>query len=199
MNKKTVKRAALVAAAVLALGAGAAYLYLDTTSGVRRTGAESCADVIPAGADRRDGEAVCATLDALTAAWGAGDADAYGRQFTENATYTTYVGTHYEGRADIAEGHRALFGDFVKGTKLAASYLDMRFLGKDVVLLTGRGDDYTGARPGPAELSKVQTYTLVRDTDGVWRIAAFHNTRRQNVMERFSFLYSPETAPQAER
>lgn len=199
MNKKAVKRTALVAAAVLALGAGAAYLYLDTTSGIRRTGSESCADVIPADADRHDGEAVCATLDALTAAWGAGDADAYGRQFTENATYTTYVGTHYEGRADITEGHRALFRDFVKGTKLAASYLDMRFLGKDVVLLTGRGDDYTGARPEPAELSKVQTYTLVRDADGVWRIAAFHNTQRQNVMERFSFLYSPGTAPGAER
>ncbi|MGW5346680.1 hypothetical protein [Streptomyces sp. NPDC004050] len=45
----------------------------------------------------------------------------------------------------------------------------------------------------------MQTYTLVRDTDGVWRIAAFHNTRRQNAMERSSFLYSPATAPKAER
>ncbi|MFE6835279.1 SgcJ/EcaC family oxidoreductase [Streptomyces sp. NPDC057705] len=199
MNKKTAKRAALATAAVLALGAAAAYLYLDTTSGIQRTGTENCADVIPAGANRADGEAICATLDALTDAWARGDADAYGRQFTEDGTYTTYIGSHYEGRADITEGHRALFSDYVKGSKLAASYLDLRFLGKDAAVLTGRGDDYTGGRPGPAELSKVQTYTLVRDTDGAWRIAAFHNTKRQNVMERFSFLYSPATAPKAEK
>ncbi len=199
MNRRTVKRAALTAAAVIAVGAGAGYAYLDATSDIQRPGVAACTDVIPAGADRTDGEAVCATLDALTAAWGRGDADAYGRQFTENGTYTTYIGSHYEGRADITEGHRALFRDFVKGTELAATYLDMRFLGKDVVLLTGRGDDYSGGKPSAKELSKVQTYTLARDTDGAWRIAAFHNTRRQNVMERFSFLYSPATAPKAEK
>ncbi|MEU5806461.1 SgcJ/EcaC family oxidoreductase [Streptomyces sp. NPDC047718] len=199
MNRRTVRRAALVTAAVAAAGAAAGYFWLDATSAVHRTGTPHCADVIPAGADRADGEAVCATLDALTAAWGRGDADAYGRLFTDDATYTTYIGSHYEGRADITEGHRALFRDFVKGTELAAGYLDMRFLGKDVVVLTGRGDDYSGSRPALGELSKVQTYTLVRDTDGVWRIAAFHNTRRQNAMERFSFLYSPATAPKAER
>ncbi|MFD7447237.1 SgcJ/EcaC family oxidoreductase [Streptomyces sp. NPDC059909] len=199
MNTKTVKRAALVTAAVLVLGAGGAYLYLGATSDVQRTGTEACADVIPAGANRADGEAICATLNTLTAAWGDGDADAYGRQFTEDATYTTYVGSHYEGRSDITEGHRALFKDFVKGTKLAATYLDLRFLGKDAAVLTGRGDDYSSGKPSPAELSKVQTYTLVRDTDGAWRIAAFHNTQRKNVMERFSFLYSPATAPRAEK
>ncbi|MEU9418093.1 SgcJ/EcaC family oxidoreductase [Streptomyces sp. NPDC048272] len=199
MNRKTVKRAALTTAVVLAFGAAAAYVYLDTTSGIRRTGEENCADVIPAGANTADGEAICTTLDALIDAWARGDADAYGRLFTEDGTYTTYVGSHYEGRADITEGHRALFKDFVKGTKLAASYLDLRFLGKDAAVLTGRGDDYTGGRPGLADLSKVQTYTLVRDTDGAWRIAAFHNTQRQNVMERFSFLYSPATAPKAEK
>ncbi|MER7822025.1 SgcJ/EcaC family oxidoreductase [Streptomyces sp. NPDC096097] len=199
MNTKTLGRAALVTAALLAVVAGGAYLYLDTTSEVSRAGAENCADVVPAGANRADGEAICATLDALTTAWARGDADAYGRQFTENATYTTYVGSHYEGRSDITEGHRALFEDFVKGTKLAATYLDLRFLGADAAVLTGRGDDYTGAKPGPTELSKVQTYTLVRDPDGTWRIAAFHNTQRRNVMERFSFLYSPATAPKAER
>ncbi|MFA7762158.1 SgcJ/EcaC family oxidoreductase [Streptomyces sp. NRRL S-448] len=199
MNTRTLKRAALVTAALLTLGAGGAYLYLDTTADVSRTGTETCADVIPAGANRADGEAICTTIDALTTAWARGDADAYGGLFTENATYTTYVGSHYEGRSDITEGHRALFKDFVKGTALSATFLDLRFLGADAAILTGRGDDYTGAKPGPAELSKVQTYTLVRDTDGAWRIAAFHNTQRRNVMERFSFLYSPATAPKAER
>ncbi|MEV0446241.1 SgcJ/EcaC family oxidoreductase [Streptomyces spectabilis] len=199
MNRKLVKRAALVSALVLALAATGAYLYLDATSDVQRTGAETCGEVIPADADRRDGKAVCATLDALADAWERGDAEAYGRQFTENGTYTTYIGSHYEGRADITASHRALFKGFLKDSKLAARYLDMRFLTKDVAVLTSRGADYTGDKPGADELSKVTTFTLVRDTDDAWRIAAFHNTERSNVMERFSFLWAPDTAPKAEK
>ncbi|WP_318208032.1 MULTISPECIES: SgcJ/EcaC family oxidoreductase [unclassified Streptomyces] len=199
MNRKIVKRVALASALVLALGAAGAYLYLDATSDVQRAGVETCGEVIPADADRRDGEAVCATLDALADAWERGDADAYGRQFTENGTYTTYIGSHYEGRADITESHRALFKGFLKDSKLASRYLDMRFLTKDVAVLTSRGADYTGDKPGVDELSKVTTFTLVRDTGDTWRIAAFHNTERSNVMERFSFLYAPDTAPKAEK
>ncbi|QIP88326.1 SgcJ/EcaC family oxidoreductase [Streptomyces sp. Tu 2975] len=154
---------------------------------------------MPADADRRDGKAVCATLDALADAWERGDAEAYGRQFTENGTYTTYIGSHYEGRADITASHRALFKGFLKDSKLAARYLDMRFLTKDVAVLTSRGADYTGDKPGADEPSKVTTFTLVRDTDDTWRIAAFHNTERSDVMERFSFLWAPDTAPKAEK
>ncbi|MDK0524339.1 SgcJ/EcaC family oxidoreductase [Streptomyces sp. ML-6] len=199
MNRKIVKRAVLASTLALVLGATGAYLYLDVTSDVQRIGAESCAEVIPADADRRDGKAVCATLDALSDAWERGDAEAYGRQFTEDGTYTTYIGSHYEGRADITASHHALFNGFLKGSKLAARYLDMRFLTKDVAVLTSRGADYTGDEPDADELSKVTTFTLVRETDGAWRIGAFHNTERSNVMERFSFLYAPDTAPKAEK
>ncbi|MFH9070516.1 SgcJ/EcaC family oxidoreductase [Streptomyces alboflavus] len=125
---------------------------------VQRTGAETCGEVIPADADRCDGKAVCATLDALADAWERGDAEAYGRQFTEDGTYTTYIGSHYEGRADITASHRALFKGFLKDSKLAARYLDMRFLTKDVAVLTSCGADYTGDKPGADELSKVTTF-----------------------------------------
>ncbi|MFI1682701.1 SgcJ/EcaC family oxidoreductase [Streptomyces sp. NPDC020607] len=199
MNRKIVKRAVIASTLVLALGATGTYFYLDATSDVQRVGAETCGEVIPADADRRDGKAVCATLDALADAWEHGDAEAYGRQFTENGTYTTYIGSHYEGRADITASHRALFKGFLKDSKLASRYLDMRFLTKDVAVLTSRGADYTGDEPGADELSKVTTFTLVRDTDTAWRIAAFHNTERSNVMERFSFLWAPDTAPKAEK
>ena len=47
-----------------------------------------------------------------------GNWDAWSDQFTEDATYTSFVGTHYRGRADIAASHAALFGKFLKGTKL---------------------------------------------------------------------------------
>ncbi|MFE9788497.1 hypothetical protein ACFYO7_24275 [Nocardia salmonicida] len=40
---------------------------------------------------------MCATLSAMTDAWDRNDTDAYGATFTENATYTTFIGTHYQG------------------------------------------------------------------------------------------------------
>ncbi|MFD7298570.1 SgcJ/EcaC family oxidoreductase [Streptomyces sp. NPDC059897] len=198
-RRRTVKRVLGGTVLTLAVVAAGGYFWLDATSDVRRTGAATCGEVIPADADRGDGKAVCASLDALSDAWERGDAEAYGRQFTENATYTTYIGSHYEGRADITASHRALFKGFLKDSKLAARYLDMRFLTKDVAVLTSRGADYTGDKPGADDLSKVTTFTLVRDTDDAWRIAAFHNTERSNVMERFSFLFGADTKPAAEK
>lgn len=133
----------------------------------------------------------------MTEAWGRNDADAYGAVFTENASYTTFIGTHYQGRSDLTAAHRALFTGFLKDTKLADSYLGVRFYGGNVAIVTSRGDRYENDRP--AELSKTQTYTLVREQDGQWRIASFHNTQRQRVMERISYIFDPETKPQAER
>lgn len=198
-RRRTLKRALIGTALALGLTAGGGYLWLDATSEVKVTGTAACTAVTATGADARTGDrdAVCGVLASLAGAWGAADADAYGALFTPDATYTTYLGTHYQGRGDITGAHRALFGGFVKGTKLADSILGIRFLGPDAAVVTSRGDTYEGGRP--AELSKVQTYTLTRESDGQWRIAAFQNTRRQPVMERASFLLSPGTVPGAEK
>lgn len=196
-RRRTIVR--VLGATTLALGVTAAggYVWLSQTSDVRNTGVAECTSLTPDGGTTADLAAVCGTLSNMTGAWGRGDADAYGATFTENATYTTFLGTHYEGRADLTEAHRALFGGFLKGTELADSYLDARFYGGDVAIVTTRGDRYEGERP--EELSKTQTYTVVREQDGKWRIASFHNTQRQPVMERISFLFDSATKPQAEQ
>ncbi|MFF4341317.1 SgcJ/EcaC family oxidoreductase [Kitasatospora sp. NPDC001540] len=93
--------------------------------------------------------AVRSTLRPLTDAWGRGDAAGYGEQFTAAATYTTYVGTHHQGRQDTADAHRALFDGFVKGARLADSFLAVRFHGPDTAVVTSRSDTYTGNRTGP--------------------------------------------------
>ncbi len=173
---------------------------------MRNLGQSDCAAVAPAvtptpagSAAAEDQRAVCDTLHSLAEAWGVGDATSYGEHFTADATYTTYVGTHYQGRRDITEAHRALFGGFLKDTRLADSFLGIRFYGPDTAVVTSRGDTYTGKPKKAAELSKTQSYTLVRQNDRSWRIAAFHNTQRQSVMERISFLWDPSTRPEAEK
>ncbi|MCX4451507.1 SgcJ/EcaC family oxidoreductase [Streptomyces sp. NPDC087866] len=205
-RRRTVKRILLGGTLVTVLAAAGGYFWLDATSDPKVLGKAECTDVTPsltATASGRaatdDQRAVCTTLRALTDAWDRADATGYGEQFTEDATYTTYVGTHYQGRQDIADAHRALFDGFVEGTSLADSFLGIRFYGPDTAVVTSRGDTYKGDRPSAADLTKTQTYTLVREGDGHWRIAAFHNTKRQNVMERLSFLWDPATAPEAEK
>ncbi|GAB3183868.1 uncharacterized protein (TIGR02246 family) [Micromonospora palomenae] len=140
-----------------------------------------------------DRTAVTDVLHALVDAWGRHDADAYGGLFTDDATYVTFVGTRYQGRRDIVESHRTLFAKFLKGTRLADEVIDVRFPGPDTALVTGRGDTYKGSRP--KRLSKVQTYVLVRQADGCWRIAAFHNTKRKPLMEAISFRTAPGLVP----
>ena len=139
---------------------------------------------------------ITSVLDALVDAWERHDAEAYGELFTEDATYVTFVGTFYQGRQDIVDSHRTLFTTFLKGTRLADEVLDIRFHGPDVAVVNGRGDTYKGRRP--RKLTKIQTYTLVRQGDGRWRIAAFHNTRRKPLMESLSYRIAPGLVPAAE-
>ncbi|MFI9811928.1 SgcJ/EcaC family oxidoreductase [Saccharothrix variisporea] len=139
-----------------------------------------------------DRNAVLTVLSDLVDAWRRHDADAYGELFTEDATYVTFVGTRYQGRTEIVESHRTLFEKFLKGTRLADEVVDVRFLTPDTAVVTGRGDTYKGTPP--KKLTKVQTYTLVRQDDR-WRIAAFHNTKRKPVMEAISFRAAPALRP----
>lgn len=144
-----------------------------------------------------DEHAISAVMDGLVEAWRLHDADAYGAHFTEDATYTTFAGTRYTGRADIVESHRILFATFVKGTWLAHEIAAIRFHGPGTAVVTGRGDTCKGKRA--KKLRKVQTYLLVRESDGQWRIAAFHNTRKRPLMERLSFMAAPGLAPDSRR
>lgn len=132
-------------------------------------------------------------IKALARAWERGDADAYGALFTEDASYTIFVGTVYHGRRDIVESHRLLFRKFLKGTKLTTGEMKVRFYGPDTAIVTSSGDTYKRRPPGRP--GKVQTFTLIRQAGGSWLIAAFHNTRRKPLMEAISFKLSPQLRP----
>ncbi|MFI5642241.1 SgcJ/EcaC family oxidoreductase [Streptomyces goshikiensis] len=90
-----------------------------------------------------------------------------------------------------------MFAKYLKGTRLADEVLDVRFYGPDTVVVTGRGDTYKRSRP--RKLTKIQTYTLVREPDGTWRIAAFHNTKRKPLLEAISFKAAPGLVPAAQK
>jgi len=192
--------AAGIVAALLALVVGGGYVWLTRSNTVQLAGAKDCLEVptsSPVASAEEAGarESVCATIADLSAAWAAGDAEAYGDGFTEDATYTTFAGTYYSGREDIVGSHAVLFDDVLADTRLADRFLELRMLTADVAVLTTRGDNYQGEDPG--ELTKVQTYTLVRH-GREWKVASFQNTQRRPVMEAIQYLLMPGTRPAAE-
>src|SRR3954462_141198 len=88
---------------------------------------------------QRDIAAIHALLERLAEAWARGDGAGYGAAFTDDASYVTYVGTHYRGATEIGAAHQALFSSFLKDTRLTVEVDDLRFLTDDVAVLVSRG------------------------------------------------------------
>lgn len=61
-----------------------------------------------------------------------------------------------------------------------------------MAVVNGRGETFKGSRP--RKLTKIQTYGLVRQKDGEWRIAAFHNTKRKPLAESISYRFAPASS-----
>ncbi|MEU2121177.1 SgcJ/EcaC family oxidoreductase [Nocardia niwae] len=139
-----------------------------------------------------DTAAIRALIERSRRAWNAGDGAAYGACFTADATDVTYVGTVYHGGAEIGRAHQALFDSFLKGTRLAVDILEIRCYGMDAAVVLTRGES---SKREPRKLGKLATYTVVRDTDGQWRIAAVQKTKRKPLMEAVSFRSQPATRP----
>lgn len=123
------------------------------------------------------------TLDALAAAWDDGDADAYGEQFTEDATYVVFNGHLLRGRKEIADVHRGLFAGPLRGSRMtgpdgsAPAVESLREPAPGVVhAITVGAVAPEGAEPA-GDRRSVVSFTLVETPQG-WKVTAFQNTRR---------------------
>jgi uncharacterized protein (TIGR02246 family) len=111
-------------------------------------------------------------LERMKAAWNAGDAHALACEFTEDATFVTFIGEALVGRAEIESAHAEVLGGNLKGTQLIVKPVSIRMIGDNVVVaLTVGGIGATN----PIKYGQFQTYTLV-NLDGRWQCAAFQNT-----------------------
>ncbi len=140
--------------------------------------------------------AIRAVIEASQDAWNRGDGSAYGACFTADATDVTFVGTVYQGGAEIGRAHQALFDSFLKGTRLSVDIVEIRRYGTDSAVVLTRGES---AKSTPRKLGKLATYTVVREADGHWRIAAVQKTQRKPLMEAISFKVNPATRPHMAR
>ncbi|WP_040778768.1 SgcJ/EcaC family oxidoreductase [Nocardia pneumoniae] len=141
-----------------------------------------------------DTTAIRALIERSQDAWNRGDGTAYGACFTADATDVTYVGTVYHGGEEIGRAHQALFDSFLKNTRLTLEILEIRRYGADTAVVVARGESSKGQ---PKKLGKLATYTVIRDADGHWRIAAVQKTQHKPLMEAVSFQFQPATRPAA--
>ena len=127
-----------------------------------------------------------AALARLSAAWDAGDATAYAREFTIDATYVIYAGIAYEGRDAIERGHVPVFEKWQKGSRMRMRVISVRHLADDVAVVLTEGG--IGKRRIP--IDKVQTFTMLR-RDGRWQCAAFQNTKKNRLFIRMNRTFDP--------
>lgn len=113
----------------------------------------------------------------LNEAWNAGDASAYGALFTEDADYFAFDGANQKGRTAIIAGHKPLFENYLKGSRLTGELISLRFLAADVALVHTVGSIIDRGRTTPKAERRSSQTLIATKSDGKWYFTAFHNTR----------------------
>jgi len=127
-----------------------------------------------AGSDA-DRQAVLDVLARLYQAWGAGDAEAFVADYTEDAS-VIQSGVYEKDREEIRTNMAAAFAGPLKGSRVAARPVDARFLAGDTAIVVSEdGIIFPGQDAVARERLVRATWVLVR-RDGGWRIASYHNS-----------------------
>lgn len=128
-------------------------------------------------------DAIRQLLDEQIAAWNAGDAEGWCRDFTEDSEFVNIIGACFEDRDANVRRHAELFATIFKGSRLAVREMKIRALGDftataDLVLdLTGFSKLPPGIRPsiGNDVLRTRMHYVLVHDGTRWWIVFSQNN------------------------
>src|SRR4051794_25260091 len=82
----------------------------------------------------QDEVAIRAIVGQMEAGLNAGDGDAFGAPFTEDADYVIVDGMYIQGRATIAAGHRHIFSTHYRGSVIRGTVERIRPLRDDIAL-----------------------------------------------------------------
>ncbi|MBW8484332.1 SgcJ/EcaC family oxidoreductase [Actinomadura parmotrematis] len=124
---------------------------------------------------QHDVAAIKDVLADLYKAWDAGDADAFVKDYTEDATSFT-PGVARTSREEVRRGMAAGFASRLKGSTTADRLVSVRFLGRDAaVAVSETAVRFAGEAEVPAGRAVNATWVLEK-RDGAWLIAAYHNS-----------------------
>ena len=125
-----------------------------------------------------DEAVIRACVQQLVDAWNAGDGQALGVPFAEDADFMVWNGLFIKGRQAIAEGHQQLFNTIFKDTTNEMTVEAIRFLRDDVAVARVSACVYTagGEKTGTPFRSGAKPLFVLTKTAGRWQIDAFQNT-----------------------
>jgi uncharacterized protein (TIGR02246 family) len=122
-----------------------------------------------------DSAAVRDILHSASAAWAAGDADAFAALFLDDAT-VVMPGVLHRGRAAVHSFMADAFAGRLKGSRGVDDASDVRIVGNNTAIVVGRGGIVLADEQSvPAERERFATWVLARQ-GGRWQIAAYANT-----------------------
>ena len=129
-------------------------------------------------------------FDRMCQAWTAGDAQAYGRCFTDDCDYVSFDGYREQGREAMVSSHDKLFRGVLFGSALVGEVESIRHLAEGVAVVHATGSVLVAWRKKlPKRRLTRNTIVAVRGPDG-WRCAAIHNGRVRPVG-----VPSPDSVP----
>ena len=128
-------------------------------------------------------DAIRRLLDAQVAAWNAGDAEGWCKDFTEDSEFVNIIGARFESRRANMRRHAELFATIFKGSRLAVRETRIHVLGTaaafaDLVLdLTGFSRLPPGIRPsiGNDVLRTRMHHVLIHDGTRWWIVFSQNN------------------------
>lgn len=128
-------------------------------------------------------DAIRALLAAQAAAWNAGDAKAWTKDFAADADFINIAGSHFKGREETEQRHAQLFASIFKGSRVDVGVWKVRMLGPAAAVaetvheLRGFSRLPPGIRPTvePGLLRTRMKYVFVKQGDA-WVIVSAQNT-----------------------
>jgi uncharacterized protein (TIGR02246 family) len=117
-------------------------------------------------------------LARLEQAWNAGDGEAFGALYADDATFVTIRGEWATGREAIAAGHAQIFRTIYAGSTNRMQLDTVRELGDGALVASATSTLTAPAGPLAGTHLARSTSVLVRDAGSPvgWRVAATHNT-----------------------
>ena len=123
---------------------------------------------------------ILAVIEAESAAWNAGDAEAFAARVLPDVVFTNIVGRFSVGKEPFVAQHAHIFSTIYKNSRLQMSLAHLAFVRPDVAIvdticaLSG----YSKAPPGIEAADGVIRTRLEQvmvQQDGGWWVASFHN------------------------
>ena len=128
---------------------------------------------------REDERAIEALYRDLMDSWGRGEGKAYAMQFTDDADYIIFDGSHLKGQQEITSTFQHLFDTWLKGTSLQGHIQKIHFLAPEAAFaIATSGLVFPGRTEVRPNRQSINSLVAVK-RNGTWRFSSLHNTRIQ--------------------